>query len=50
MSKQSKCLSKKSQCKTNHSPKGTAVGEIAAANAILTLLALKPTEDDSVRG
>ena len=42
-------------CLRNHSakqitlPKQTTVGEIAAANAILSLLAPKPTEDDSVR-
>ena len=43
-------------CLTNHSveqvtlPKWTAVGETAAANAILALLVLRPTKDDSIRG
>ena len=31
-------------------PKQTAVGEIAVANAIPSLLTLEPTENDSVRG
>ena len=43
-------------CFRNHSvkqitlPKWTAMGEIAAANIILTLLALKPTGDKSGKG
>ena len=43
-------------CPRNHSPKQiiipkqTAVGEIAAANVILLLLAPKPTEDESCKG
>ena len=43
-------------CLRNHNvkqitlPKWTAVGEITVANAILTLLMSKPTEDDSVGG
>ena len=42
-------------CLRNHSakqitlPKQTVVGEIAVANAIPSLLTLKPTEDDSLR-
>ena len=43
-------------CLRNHSrkqitlPKWSAVGEIAAANVILSLLALMPTVDDPGRG
>ena len=43
-------------CLRNHSaehitlPNQTAVGEIAAANVILALLALKTTEDESDKG
>ena len=48
-SRQNKCLSKKSQCKTNLSPKADCCGKIAVRNAILALLTLKPAEDDSVR-
>ena len=43
-------------CLRNHTakqitlPKQTVVGEIAAANVIPSLLALKPTEDESDKG
>ena len=38
------------RCKANHSPKQTAVGEIATANVILSLLAPKLKDGDSDRG